>query len=272
MCVYIYKIFSYTSHLRFRGFSLLSATHPREDWTGDQMSHGSGSNSSTTWEDHEAFSLCLGRSMMGLEAAGISLHPPTHAAIPGSPPHPTHHWHFGLFSLSQQAALAKRLHSGHSTAPSPSSRLDLCHCGCSVSHHSNLRGALSSIQVLNGTQALVRKQSWGRSSMFAWHWSVLRAPALPCKHSQGKSECVQHDLYPGISPSLFTQQKTLSLHSPKHTGIAPSAVRNGRLAWGWWYFPNKLILLLVHPSFTDRESFHPAQLWAGRLSSGLFFT
>lgn len=208
---------------------------------------------------------------MGLEAAGISLHPPAQAAIPGSPPHPTHHWHFGLFSLSQQAAFAKRLHSGCSTAPSPAPDL-IC---VTVS-------ALCPItaiwEVLLGTprywmepKCWSRKQSWGRSLMFAWHWSVLRAPALPCKHSQCKSECVQHDLYPGISPSL-TQQKTLSLYSPKHTGIAPSAARNGGLTWGWWYFPNKLILLLVHPSFTKRESLHPAHLWAGRPTSDLFST
>lgn len=239
--------------------------------TRHQMSHGFGSNSSTTREIHEAFSLCLGRSMMDLEAAGISLHSPAQAAIPRSPPHPTHHWHFGLFSLSQKAALAKRLHSGHSTAPSPSSDT-ICVTVSALCPTSNLSGALRNTQVLNGAPALVEETVLGEVLNVAWHWSVLRAPALPCEHCQCRSECVQHDSHPGISPSLCTQQETFSLHSSKHTGLAPSAVRNGALAWCCWYFPNKLILLLVHPSFIERESLHPAQLWAGRPTSGLFST
>lgn len=77
-------------------------------------------------------------------------------------------------------------------------------------------------QVLDGTQAQVQEKSWRRFLMFARDWSVLRAPALPCEHSQCKSECVQHDWHPGISPPLC-----------------------------WWHFPNKLILFLVHLSSTD---------------------
>lgn len=104
---------------------------------------------------HETFSLCLGLHD-GNPCAGISLRPST-----SSNPRVTCTSHTPLrFRPVQQAALAKRLHLGHSTAPSHSSRL-VCVTVSALCPISSLSGALRNTQVLNGTQALIEETILG---------------------------------------------------------------------------------------------------------------
>lgn len=199
----ICKIFSYSSHLRFRLFSLYQI--PIQERTGQETRQAMVLDQIQALRRPWKFSLCLGTLWWAWSLQGFPWTPPR------SPAHPT------TDILSCSSELLPTGSTLRLPVPAPDWFVSLW-----VLCVPWAVWCLRHTQVLDGTQAQVQEKSWWRFLMFARDWSVLRAPALPCEHSQCKSECVQHDWHPGISPPLC-----------------------------WWHFPNKLILFLVHLSSTD---------------------